>query len=107
MHVIKVPSLHSQNNALSNFEANSHFIVKILNNLCDSNDLADQLQYLRNLDVNTLPYCRIQYSGTKCLSHIYESVIRQVVIYAFCNVSIRGVKTYIPEANVLLHHYLR
>ncbi len=48
----------SRSNAKLNFESivagdNSHWITQLLDTLCDSNVLADQLHYLRNLDVNT------------------------------------------------------
>ncbi len=83
---------------------NSHWIGKFLDNLCDSNDLADQIHYLRNLDANT----RALLQNTVFENEILIAYIRIChPSHCFCNVPMRGVETYIPEAKVLLHHYFR
>jgi len=107
--VIKAPS--SRIDAKLDFEYTcrhwSHLIVNILNKLCNSDDLADQLHYLRNLDVNTRALLQNTVFENEMLIayiRIYHTSSCENCMYG---VSIRGVETYIPEANVLLHHYLR
>ncbi len=106
---IKAPS--SRSNAELDFKSivddNSHWIAKFLNKLCDSDDLADQLHYLRNLDVNT----RALLQNTVFESEMLIAYIRichtSGCTYCFGDASIRGVETCIPEAKVLLHHHFR